>query len=207
MKLPGSLQTIPAADGFGREGPPTKHLKEIGKVVVAGARLEETLGIGIILLLSSIPELVDSTLVSRMPFVERSIALRGICSYWLGSADKIRAGETLDDKEFKELEALFDRIDEAQARRNKVVHSCWSKRGLSSHLAHRYRWVGQVQWRKLGWSEMDYDVVSIQDLEEDAKFIEKVNFDLMRYIFSNRFGGLLQQYAADSKGRKRRKRV
>jgi hypothetical protein len=201
MRLPKSIEIIPEADSFGHEGPGAKHMKAIGKVVVASARLEQTLGMGISLLMDSVPELVASTILANMKFAERSIVLRGICSYWLGSADKIRKGQILDSKNFKELDRLFDRIDAAQAKRNKIVHSEWSKKGLKGGRVHRFRWMGQVEWRKIGWPEMDYEVVSVEDLEEDAQFIDKVNDELMKYIFSNKFGGILKRYTVEKRNK------
>jgi hypothetical protein len=194
-------------DAFGMEGPTDEHLKAIGKVVVAGSALQEQMVIYMGLLLGDEPELV-STLAHTLSFSGLSIALRGICAYRLGSADKLREiyhvslmdtsilepKALRDDESIRELDTLFDRIDNANEKRNRIVHSTWSMQGRSDDRAHRLSWTRNAKWRKLGWANCEHELVSVTQLIEDAQFIDKVSDDLGEFIFT-KFGGLIARYS------------
>ncbi|MFA5054839.1 MAG: hypothetical protein WC562_01525 [Dehalococcoidia bacterium] len=181
---------------FGMEGPTDEHLKAIGKVVVVSAALEEQMVMYMSLLFGDAPELV-STFAHALTFSDLSIALHGICAYRLRSADKLREicdmslGSTnklkpealSNDESIRELDDLFDRIDKASKKRNRIVHSTWSMQDRTDDRAHRLSWTRNAKWRKIGWADSDPELVSVADLEEDAKFIKKVSDDLGKFIF------------------------
>jgi len=173
------------------EAPSDEHLKAIGRFVVTFAKFEENVSIHMSLLLGAEPELV-STLAYSLDIRNRCIALRGICAYRLGSADKIRAGENLKkDMQFKQLDKLFKSVQAAIEKRNRIVHSTWSK-APETASAHRLRWTKTKQI--LGWPEADYALVSVKDIETDIEFIDKVDKELWEYVWHN-FGSWIKQRA------------
>jgi hypothetical protein len=172
------------------ESPSVEVFTAIGKFIVTFGKLDAYASTCMSVLMGAEPELV-SMIANSLQSKARFDTLRDIFAYKLGSANKIRAGlELKNDKQFRELDKLFDEIQKANDIRNEIVHSEWSIYFPDASKAHRLRW--EKSKDKPGWPVADYDLVSVKDLEGKIRFIEKVTDELSNF-FSQNFGDYIRQ--------------
>ena len=172
------------------ESPSVEVLTAIGKFIVTFGKLDAYASTCISVLMGAEPELV-SIIANSLQSKARFDTLRDIFAYKLDSANKIRAGlELKNDKRFSELDKLFDEIQKANDIRNEIVHSEWPMYFPDALKAHRLRWKKAKD--KPGWPVADYDLVSVKDLEDKIRFIEKVTGELSNF-FSQNFSDYIRQ--------------
>ena len=173
------------------EEPGIRHLRAIGRLIVTFNKLDDYV-VGLIsMLLGTEPEL-GGIIANSWQGRERFEALQNIFAYRLGFAHKIRSGiDMKKNQKSLQLDELFKAMYKANDIRNQVVHSNWSASFTDKTKAHRLKWKRRTF---PGWSDFDYELEDLSNIESEIKFIKKVSEDLGKFVSEN-FRDYLRQLA------------
>ncbi|MFA5064657.1 MAG: hypothetical protein WC566_04240 [Dehalococcoidia bacterium] len=171
-------QDIVVHDG----APGIKHLRAIGRFVVEFNKLDQYIIALISILLGDEPEL-GGIIANSWQGWQRFAALQNIFAYRLGFANKIRSGiDIKKDPKYVQLNKLFESLRKVNDLRNQIVHSDWSGDFSDRSQAHRLKWKRNAV---PGWSDFDYKLEDIHEMNSRIVFIEKTSKDLGNFVSEN----------------------
>lgn len=176
------------------EFPSDEYLLSIGKFIVTFSRLEERVVEIMALLFGCEPEAISNISYS-LDMNSRCQALRGIMAYRFGSRYKSDQGINLkQDEDMKNVTKIFKKVFTAIEKRNILVHSCWHA-DTNTGLAHRLSPKGR---QLTGYPGGDISLVSVSEIEEDTKFVNRTTDELWRFFWDN-FGNWILKRAKKNK--------
>jgi hypothetical protein len=168
-------------DSISNNPPSKKFSSFIGQYVIAFSKFDDIVSNCVSILMGTEPELA-SIFANTLDCSERVNLLKCICSYRLGSSDRIRNGEDFEkSSEFKELNEMFNDIFKAINKRNVIVHSNWCY-DKDPNYAQKMRWTRNGQ--KIGFADLDYSRVGIEEIKEDTETINKISDKLLSYTIT-----------------------
>ncbi len=166
-------------DPISNDLPEDNILLAIGKLVAISSQFEEKIAMLMSMLFGCEPEVIANVAYSQDMY-NRCQSLRGVMAYRLGSRNKSDEGINLkNDKDMIALNKLFKKVINAVEIRNDVVHSTW-------HISKTPNCAVQMNPRGrqiTGYPGGDIFLVSIEDIDENAKFIALTAEELWKFFW------------------------